>query len=558
MAKNRIIYQSEALFAGQKSSTDITGAHENNGVDIKQLHRVQSANYAFNVSRTDVNQFGELAAIDRVVLDTPTVSLDFSYLLANFANEANLGFNVNPNEFTDAACTSAVSTLLDRTKDEKNYFIQTSREGMDAIGDTYGAVAAEAETYAAKGADTIGIGNGFITSYSSEASVGGFPTVSVGVEGMNMVFDAGTKDVQNPAINKIDGTANAPGENLCTLPITSGSAGQDDLSESGLLNISTLRPGDITISIAEHSIDGSFGTTDYSLPGAKLPTNAGVGTNSANIQSYNLSFDLGRTPIQRLGNRFAFAREIDFPVNVSLSIDAILTDLTTGNLNTLIDCEKSYDIKIDLKGDWSPGSATSCPPAKTTICTYILKDVRPDAQSYTSSIGDNKNVTIDFTSQMGGPNQENVGLFMRGISQANTVDTAPPNFTIQHASSAQSYGYSAGDVIFTFDNAVTQNAAEFEDGDFAIVTGFEESYVQDLGSPHPYPQKSLTSPTDYTLVADPDNKTYVIRPNATVLAAMVAGDDTILITGSVPATVQDFAGNVIASSELSQSITNAL
>ena len=45
---------------------------------------------AFNISRTDVNQFGELAAIDRVVLDTPTVSLDFSYYLANFANEANL------------------------------------------------------------------------------------------------------------------------------------------------------------------------------------------------------------------------------------------------------------------------------------------------------------------------------------------------------------------------------------------------------------------------------------------------------------------------------------
>lgn len=540
MARNRIIYQSEALFAGQKSSDNITAAHTDNGADIKQLHRVQSANYAFNVSRTDVNQFGELAAIDRVVLDTPTVSLDFSYLLSNFANEENLGFNVNATGVTDAGCTSAVSALLDRSKDEKNYFIQTSREGMDAIGDTDGSVTAEAATYAAKGADTIGIGNGFVTSYSSEASVGGFPTVSVGVEGMNMVFDAGTKNVQNPAINKIDGTANAPGENLCTLPRTSGNAGQDDLSESGLLNISTLRPGDITISIAEHSIDGSFGTTDYSLPGAKLPTNAGVGTNSANIQSYNLSFDLGRTPIQRLGNRFAFAREIDFPVNVSLSIDAILTDLTTGNLNSLIDCEKSYDIKIDLQG--VTGSA--CPQDTTTICTYILKDVRPDSQSYTSSIGDNKNVTIDFTSQMGGPNQENVGLFMRGISQANTVDTAPPNFTMQHASSAQSYGYSAGDVIFTFDNAVTKNSlgAEFEDSDFVIRTGIEGA--SDVGS-----ATILVPDAQYNLIADPANKKYVIRPVAAsafanALAYTDAAGET-MISGGVPATTQDLAGNAI-------------
>ena len=80
MARNRVIYQSEALFVGQK--TGVTDAHTSAG-DIKQLHRVQSANYAFSVARTDVNQFGELAAIDRVVLDTPTVSLDFSYLLSN-------------------------------------------------------------------------------------------------------------------------------------------------------------------------------------------------------------------------------------------------------------------------------------------------------------------------------------------------------------------------------------------------------------------------------------------------------------------------------------------
>ena len=79
MARNRVIYQSEALFAGQKSTAStITAAHTTE--EIRQLHRVQSANYSFNIARTDVNQFGELAAIDRVALETPTVSLDFTYL----------------------------------------------------------------------------------------------------------------------------------------------------------------------------------------------------------------------------------------------------------------------------------------------------------------------------------------------------------------------------------------------------------------------------------------------------------------------------------------------
>tara|TARA_B000000460_G_scaffold249446_1_gene230561 strand:+ start:6028 stop:7647 length:1620 start_codon:yes stop_codon:yes gene_type:complete len=524
MPRNRTIYQSEALFAGQKSSDSIIDVHAKS--DIKQLHRVQSANYAFNVARTDVNQFGELAAIDRVVLDTPTVSLDFSYLLANFANEENLGFNINANSVTVAACKSAITGLLGKTTDEKNYFIQTSVEGEDAIGDTAGQGTAEAVAVIDR-ANTIGIGNGFMTSYSSEASVGGFPTVSVGVEGMNMVFDGGTTDIQNPAINKTDGTATTT---LCSLPTVSGSAGAEDLSESGLLNISTLRPGDIKISIAEHSIDGTFGSTDYSLPGATLPQADGTSTNSANIQSYNISFDLGRTPIQRLGNRFAFAREIDFPVNVSLSVDAILTDLTTGNLNTLIDCEKSYDVKIDLLG--ITGSA--CPPLKTTICTYILKDVRPDSQSYTSTIGDNKSVTIDFTSQMGGPNQTDVGLFMRGISQANTLDTAPPTFTMQHASTDTPLGFVAGDIIFIFDNAVSDAGTELETADFVLKTGL-------AGATPP-----VTVPTSkYDLVENVADKKYVLRPTQLMLNDMIDGEATTLISGYVPATTQDAGGNAI-------------
>ena len=42
MARNRVIYQSEALFAGQKSTAStITATHTTE--EIRQLHRVQSA-----------------------------------------------------------------------------------------------------------------------------------------------------------------------------------------------------------------------------------------------------------------------------------------------------------------------------------------------------------------------------------------------------------------------------------------------------------------------------------------------------------------------------------
>ena len=415
MARNRVIYQSEALFVGQK--TGVTDAHTSAN-DIKQLHRVQSANYAFSVARTDVNQFGELAAIDRVVLDTPTVSLDYSYLLSNMSNEENMGFFVNTKEVATSDLVSALSGILNKTEDERNYFIQTSREGEDAVGDT--TRDDDSLTGIGAQADTIGIGNGFITSYSSEASVGGFPTVSVAVEGMNMLFATGTQNVPNPGINRVDGSASTTKASLPTVTADSKASSQ----QSGILAISTLRPGDITIKIAEHSTDGSFGSDDYDLGGAKLPTAAGDATSSANIQSYNISFDLGRTPIQRLGNRFAFAREVDFPVNVSLSVDAIMTDLTTGNLNDLVDCEKSYDVLIQLKG--ITGSA--CDTVKADVASYILKNVKPDSQSYSSSIGDNKTVTLDFSTQIGGPRDTNAGVFFAGVTDSQTLVESSGNF----------------------------------------------------------------------------------------------------------------------------------
>ena len=411
MARNRVIYQSEALFVGQK--TGVTTAHTAAGT-IKQLHRVQSANYAFSVARTDVNQFGELAAIDRVVLDTPTVSLDYSYLLSNMSNEENMGFFVNTKEVGTSNLVSALSGILNKTEDERNYFIQTSREGEDAVGDTTRDNAGVAR------GSTIGIGNGFVTSYSSEASVGGFPTVSVAVEGMNMLFSTGTQNVPNPGINRTDGSASTT---KISLPTVSGDF-KDSSEQSGILSISTLRPGDITIKIAEHSTDGSFGSDDYDLGGAKLPAADGDTTNSANIQSYNISFDLGRTPIQRLGNRFAFAREVDFPVNVSLSLDAIMTDLTTGNLNDLVDCEKSYDIQIQLKG--ITGSA--CDTVKTDVAAYVLKNMKPDSQSYSSSIGDNKTVTLDFSTQIGGPRDTNAGVFFKGVTQTQAPSDMDGSF----------------------------------------------------------------------------------------------------------------------------------
>lgn len=378
MPRNRVIYQSEALYVGPSPAT---GAHFQGGANtnvsgdvnlVQQLQRVQTANYSFNIDRTDVNQFGQLAAIDRVVLTSPTVSLDFSYLLANLVNEEGLGFTVQKtgSAGTPSAEVSCISGILNKSQDEKNYFIKTTSEGTDAVGSTSTA------------AGVIGIGNGFITAYSQEASVGNFATASITVEGLNMKFDTSTSGVGIPAVNPIDG--NAISARQFALPLTVSSTALSQAS-----GISALRPGDITL-----SLPNTIGAT-------------ASGDNQFNIQSYTLSFDLARTPIERLGSKFAFAREIDFPVTVNLSVEAQVTDINAGNLATLVsnDSTTTYNPVVRIN---NPGSASD------VVARFSLKNAKLDSQEFSSDIGSNKTVTLNFSSQIGGPEDNANGLFISG------------------------------------------------------------------------------------------------------------------------------------------------
>jgi len=380
MPRNRIIYQSEALYVGPSPATGYhygtytPGIGGNSNVPnsstslTQQLQRIQTANYSFNVDRTDVNQFGQLAAIDRVILTNPTVSLDFSYINANLSNENDLGFTIASGQ-NDSAI-SAISGFLNKTSDERNYFIRTTPEGTDAVGFTDGS---------ATNNGVIGIGNAFLTSYSTEGSVGNFPTTTVNVEGLNMNFQNGISGNFVPAVNPVNGQALQNYYQLAeatrNVGIGSGSA------------ISALRPGDITLSLSNTLASG-------------------VDVNTMNIQSYTLSFDLGRTPIQRLGNKFAFTREIDFPLTVTLSVDAQVTTMNAGNLaNLVVDDSATYTPSITIK---SPSDST------LTMAKYVLKGAKLDSQEYSTDVGSNKSVTLTFSAQVGGPQDTANGLFING------------------------------------------------------------------------------------------------------------------------------------------------
>lgn len=355
MPRKRIIYQSEALFVGPTGAASPT-----------QLNRVQSANYSFDITRQDINQFGQLGAIDRIIVEQPTVSLDFSYYANNGFNETSMGFVLSTTK-------GALADILSGGKDIQNYYILVSPEGTDANIDT---------TVSIDQGKTIGIGNAGLTSYSIEASVGGFPTVSVNAEALNMKFYPATTGFV-PTVNPLDGSPDASTAFAIPTPTTG-------------LGFTALRPGDISLSIS------------------------GLGFNAADlkIQSFSLSTDIGREAIEKLGSKYAFSREISFPVTVTASVEAVVGDIggtdNLGNALTDIVCNdaNSWDLQFTL-GQPTEDCATNTPQIKAM--RYTLKGAKLDSQEVSSAIGDNKSVTLGFSAQIAGPSDTNKGLFIEGV-----------------------------------------------------------------------------------------------------------------------------------------------
>lgn len=398
MARNRVIYQSEALYVSKNIGSTDSGDH-------RQIQRVQSANYNFNIARQDVNQFGQLARIDALVLQTPTVALDFTYYPTDGFNERALGFYVQ----TGSAAEGNFSSGQMGNSSGQNFYIVTTSEGLDLNVDS-----------TVSGKSIIGLGNGFLTNYSFDASVGNLPTVSVSIEALNVnsapytVYKTGASGiggltplsgvgVPTPQINPTEGVALASGVSgiykLINLPAPS--------ENTGVNVISALRPGDIVIDF------GDFGTTTAgSKPIANIAgDSSAIGSEGLHLQRATLQLPLRRTPIERLGSRFAFTRVVDFPIVASLNVSAIVNETVARNLAEMLDDSTERNITLRIKN--SKNTAEDA-------MRFTLKGARLTSESYSSSIGANKSVDLVFETQIGGPNDANHGIYLSGRGTGET------------------------------------------------------------------------------------------------------------------------------------------
>ena len=437
MSRNRVIYQSKALFIAPnatgvqlwaegattaaaaknqpESGSAAAGLSGYNGTGLLyKLDRVQNCNFNFTINRQDVNEFGKLARIGTIVNEPPTVTLDYSYYITDGLNERLMGFNFGgttvstagapPWDTAMAVGAGAISGFLSETQGQ-NYYILTVDEGEDVVGASIGSATDS----------VIAIGNGFVTNYQFTASVGEVPTASVTVEGFNIKSDVGAGTVgvgysgSSPAI--YNGSATSPATRITGYnkyyKINSAQIGTT--AGTGSATVTALRPGDIVL-----SVPGANASTEDTFVNV-----ADIGTNAINIQSFGFSVPLARTTLSRLGSLFGYNRVVNVPLNMDITINALVNELAPNKdlFNVLCGNQTTKQFTITLNQCADVGQNP------TPKISYNFRGAILTSENHTQDIGGNETVDLTYSIQIGGANDSTNGLFMSG-SYATGVNMA--------------------------------------------------------------------------------------------------------------------------------------
>ena len=407
--RNRVDYGSEFLYA----SFDATGYHFNNqtkqdpdcslrnvshldcsGNLVRQLHRIQAINYGYSMNHTDVYEYGRQNRIKKIAVESPDVTIDFEYYLADGYNEQVMGFIIDGE--TQAFCKH----IAFDGRVGQNFFIGVAPEGHQVIKANLMNQQDRRRT--------IGIGNAFLSQYAVTASVGAVPRARVSFEAFNMRSYHGTCNLPIPAIDPIQDCA-TPDRNF-SLPDTYESFVYEKLTGIEEITLQEgaggIRPGDIKIDL------DNAGLMSQQLSGLSGYHNGG-----AHIQGFTFNASIGQTKIHRLGRNFEFARVPNFPSNIQIQVSALVSELKEDTFIWQELCKpQKHNLILKMEDCSAVFQCDHNVSQKTTNMAFYFKGATLDQENFTSSISDNKVVDLNFTVPIGGCGDEDDGFFIFGKS----------------------------------------------------------------------------------------------------------------------------------------------
>lgn len=383
-SRTRVISQNKAVYVSPTGWADAGGlaGDQRTMISAHQLHRVDTFSFEMDLAgaRQDVREFGQLARIGTINLTEVNPTLSFGYYLGDGENELALGFQKSTASVKGQMCSGQLAE--DPILSERNVYILTVAEGEDAFNLTNATMETNEDNH-----DVVGFGNCFITSYSANFSVGEVPRADVEMQASNVVFYTGLNSgIINPSLN-LEGQRTHSGITKLPAPDTGTSVPL------------VLRPQDVTVSFAGAGTTTAVGGPSYS----ELP-----------IQSASIELPLAREVIQALGNELAYAKVLEFPIDVTLSISSLTRDFASGALEYALTgtAENAQtNITLDVK------------EAGVSQVKYILSGAVLDSQSFSQGLDDNETVDLTFSAQIGGAGTTDQGLFFLPEASAPSFTT---------------------------------------------------------------------------------------------------------------------------------------
>lgn len=413
-SRTRVISQSKAVYV---SNTGLIGdlsapIQALSGVKPPQLHRVDTFSFDIDIAggRQDIREFGQLARIGTITLGDLNPSFSLGYFLGDGENEFNLGFQTNGITDSNVLKSQFISGILaeDPNKREKNLFVLTTKEGSDAFS-TVGTSSTDAKgkegvnqgsfltnptgTYTTTeldSQDVVSLGNCNFESYTVNFAVGEIPRVDIDGTAENITFDTGNSGIYNPSLNKAGARADT-GQLMLGVPST------------GNMSVLVLRPEDVTLTFSDG--DFTFGGTDLT---------------DMHVQSASIEVPLSRTPIEALGSAKAVAKPLDFPINVTMSVSALLKNFSAGQVDKILTGaagNETTNITLNVKGEDG-----------TDKHRYIMQKAVMDSQGFSQGLDDNETIDLTFSTQIGGDNQTDQGFFYSGACTAGGEINLPDNY----------------------------------------------------------------------------------------------------------------------------------
>jgi hypothetical protein len=418
-------------YSGNLNDNDASNLNINHNLLMK-IDGLYSFNHEFSPAREDIKMAGVRSLAARPTINPPSISLSFEYLINGLKNDARLGLDVNYSKFeypysgqgfySYRVCP--ISGLVERRllpqftgepywplvyKDCRNLYLIITDVGTDLFGDSRNEDFSGPDTFQeidtrSTGFKVFSFGNSYLTSYTTSAAVGGFPTAKVTYVAENVCVSTSGNRVFTPAINTQ--TRQMLSGKTFSVPKTWDEGGPN-----------VILPGDITLSIS-----GS---------GEAFPFAYGLDLNDVKVDQYSIQFDLNRQPLRSVGFDCPIDRKVTFPVMATLEIGMIVGDFQTANYLDSINNDRNYFITIRLKNPsrCAPFNLNDIPPRNAgfplvsgaDVAVYDFINAKCVYLNNSDDVSTNKRAIMRFEVEID-PDNLNHGLFISGLLNIEKIE----------------------------------------------------------------------------------------------------------------------------------------